>query len=86
MDLKQFIKNYFEFILDLNIYTISKDMSLVKIPINWKDAMDLYNNDSQQIIYDLLELLTDMQSSIKWEQNPKAIIIAKFIIFEEEKL
>ena len=84
MDLKLFIKNYFEFLLDLNVYCLTKDLAMTKIPDVWMDEMNSYGNHEWSVSNNLLTYITDLQSSIKWEQNPKAVIIAKFILFEED--
>ena len=84
MDLKLFIKTYFEFLLDLNVYCLTKDLSITKIPEIWVDEMKSYGNHEWSVSNNLLTYITDLQSSIKWEQNPKAVIIAKFILFNKE--
>ncbi len=84
MDLKLFIKNYFEFLLDLNVYCLTKDLSMTKIPEIWVGEMNSYGSHEWSVSNNLLTYITDLQSSIKWEQNPKAVIIAKFILFEED--
>ena len=84
MDLKLFIKNYFEFLLDLNVYCLTKDLTMTKIPDVWVDEMNSYGSHEWSVSNNLLTYITDLQSSIKWEQNPKAVIIAKFILFEED--
>ena len=84
MDLKLFIKNYFEFLLDLNVYCLTKELSMTKIPEIWVDEMKSYGSHEWSVSNNLLTYITDLQSSIKWEQNPKAVIIAKFILFKED--
>ncbi len=84
MDLKLFIKTYFEFLLDLNVYCLTKDLSMTKIPEIWVGEMNSYGSHEWSVSNNLLTYITDLQSSIKWEQNPKAVIIAKFILFEED--
>ena len=81
MDIKQFIKNYFEFILDLNTYCLTNDLGMTKIPDNKKDEIHSYGEYEWDEIFRLLEFVTNLQSSIKWEQNAKAVVIAKLIIF-----
>ena len=84
MDLKLFIKTYFEFLLDLNVYCLTKDLTMTKIPEIWVDEMKSYGSHEWSVSNNLLTYITDLQSSIKWEQNPKAVIIAKFILFNKE--
>lgn len=81
LDLKLFIKTYFEFMLDLNIYAITGDINDTKIPSTYKDVLGSYEDYEWDKCESLLKMLVDMQSTIKWEQNPKALIIAKFVIF-----
>lgn len=84
MDLKLFIKTYFEFLLDLNVYCLTKDLAMTKIPDVWVGEMNSYGSHEWSVGNNLLTYITDLQSSIKWEQNPKAVIIAKFILFNKE--
>ena len=78
IDLKQFIKTYFEFILDCNIYSVTKNTDYVKIPDTYIDSIGAYSE------YGLLPMLVDLQNSIKYENNPKAVILARFILFMGE--
>lgn len=82
MDLKLFMKNYFEFILDLSIYAISKNIAFTKIPNNFEGKVKELMELSKGNLKALLQFVTDLQSEIKWEQNVKAAIIAKFLLFE----
>lgn len=81
VDLKQFIKTYFEFILDANILSMTGDKSMVKIPDNCLPQLREYGDAEWDICKSLLDELVDLQNSIKYEQNSKAVIIAKFILF-----
>lgn len=81
IDLKQFIKDYFEFILDLNVYGITGDISQTKLPSNWKGILSNLDSADWEVIKDELKLLADLQSAVKWEHNPKSFIIAKLILF-----
>lgn len=85
MDLKLFVKTYFEFLLDLNVYAISQELSNTKIPVTWKDKIEGYDNSRWQESYHLLTMVMDLLGEIKWEQNPKVMILAKFIIDMESE-
>ena len=84
VDLKLFIKNYFEFVLDLNIYCITDNLSCTKIPSTWLDTINSYREGNWDRLKQLLKFITDLQSEIKWVQNPKSLIIAKFMLFVAE--
>ena len=84
MDLKQFIKDYFEFILDLNTYKHTKSMDSIKLPINYETNLEEITMYEWQCIIRLLQILVDLMNEIKWVQNPKSIIIARFMLYMQE--
>lgn len=81
MDLKLFIKTYFEFMLDLNVYKITESFDNIKIPSTWSSTLEEYGATGWDVCERLLKFLVDLQVTIKWEQNPKSTIIAQFILF-----
>lgn len=84
MDLKQFIKDYFEFILDLNTYKHTESMDSIKLPINYETKLEEITIYEWQCIISLLQILVDLMNEIKWVQNPKSIIIARFMLYMQE--
>lgn len=84
MDLKQFIKDYFEFILDLNTYKHTGSMDSIKLPINYETTLEKITLYEWQCIISLLQVLVDLMNEIKWVQNPKSIIIARFMLWMGE--
>lgn len=81
IDLRQFIKNYFEFILDANIYSVTGNENMVKLPD--RIIRKLESSLNSEIYFDLLEFLVDLQGKIKWAQNVKAVVISEFMLFVE---
>lgn len=81
IDLRQFIKNYFEFILDANIYSVTGNEDMVKLPD--RIIRKLESSLNSEIYFDLLEFLVDLQGKIKWAQNVKAVVISEFMLFVE---
>ena len=81
--MKQFVKTYFEFILDLNILEKTGDVSMTKLPQNHLDTFREYGDYEWNMCECLLKELVDLQVAIKYEQNPKAVIIAKLLLFVE---
>ena len=55
VDLKQFIKTYFEFILDANILSMTGDKSMVKIPDNCLPELRDYGDWEWSVCKDLLD-------------------------------
>ena len=82
IDLKQFIKQYSHFLLDLNKYFIIEDFRYIKIPITYKDDIDelqLYIKNIEQLNY-LLEFVINLNNELKWETSPKQLIEASLLI------
>ena len=84
-DVKVFIKDFFEFVLDMNIFSVTRNFDYVKIPNEWEDVLTSYFDDTSIVnnLTDLLNDLVKLNATIKWEQNAKAVVIADFILFIE---
>ena len=84
-DMKVFIKDFFEFVLDMNIFSVTRNFDYVKIPNEWEDVLTSYFDATSIVnnVTDLLDDLVKLNASIKWEQNVKAVVIADFILFIE---
>lgn len=81
IDMKLFIQQYFEFVLDIVVWGKTKEMDFIKLPKTMVDMInDTYKKDNYAFCYALLEFLTELQYTIKYESNPKAVITAKFIL------
>lgn len=77
-DLRQFIKNFMELILDIEKYNIIGNFSYLTVPIS-------YESDFERLIkYDLFDIcferLTKLQEWIKYDSNPKVLIEGCFIL------
>lgn len=83
-DLKQFIKNYNEFVLDLCKYGILKSFDYIKIPKTYSERFRNFNKDSYDFFPTLLNELINLNSTIKWESTPKPIIESTFILLCSE--
>lgn len=77
-DLKQFIKHYMSFILDLCKYQVCGDFKLVQIPSIFEDAMMRFGYTP---LVALLNVVVQLNSEIKWESNPKALIESTLMIY-----
>ena len=68
-DLKQFISQFVNFVLDVNKYDITKSFEFIQIPENgvYKEFLDRISSKCQQ----LLEVLIKLDLDIKWNTSPK---------------
>lgn len=81
-DLKQFIKTFTNFVLDLNKYLLGAD-NYLDCPLNNRirevfDNFDIDDLDANKLLTSLIKLQTD----IKWDTNPKARVESWCIIGE----
>ena len=85
-DLKQFIKTYTNFVLDLNKYVCTQSFDYLETPQTFeKDVKRLTDTDALKVrVLKLLQVLIKLNADIKWETSPKAVIEATLIILCEE--
>lgn len=80
MDLKLFIKNFLQFVLDINKYIILKTetnntaINLTTIPPSYEARLVDYNNSHRVALKNLLRKLLELNSSIRWETNVKPVL------------
>lgn len=80
-DLKLFIEQYLDFVLDLNKYCLFKDLSLTRIPLYLEDTKNAtcikyvtgFDN-SLTYFNKLVKILLDLKTSLKYDTMPKATI------------
>lgn len=72
-DLKQFIKSFTNFVLDLNKYKLGQK-AYIECPLTDEVKFVFDNFDNNEI--SLLSCLIKLQAEIKWDTNPKARIEA----------
>ena len=80
-DMQQFISQYLQFILDVNTYKLTLDQKFSTLP-------ESYLNDARGIKEDLIplmDLLVKINSDIKYESNPRYMILANLLLFGEKK-
>lgn len=79
-DLKQFVKTYTNFVLDLNKYGCIKSFDYTEIPAVYKERMDRYNDHAYDDFRTLLATLVKLNADIKWETSPKAVIESVLVL------
>jgi DNA polymerase-3 subunit gamma/tau len=84
IDLKQFMKTYFEFIIDIRKYGLTKSFNNIKIPTTYRDTLNNYGDYETDVVAKLSGELLDINHKIKWEKDCKSYIEARFLIFMED--
>lgn len=85
IDIKQFIKTFTEFILDICKYGLTKDFSMIHIPNTYSTCLQGYDTAEYNIAKSLLKVLIELNAEIKWDTSPKYAVEAKLFIFSEVK-
>ena len=74
MDLKQFMKNYNYFVLDLCKYKLFKNFQYLQIPSIYENLINQYDNNSFNFFNELLNELLKLNDKLKWETLPKPLV------------
>ena len=82
-DLKQFVKQFQYFVLDVCKYLMFKDFTYVSIPAlpEYKSRLE---DDDLDMALDVLEWARQLNADIKWESNPKAIVQTAILLYHKE--
>jgi DNA polymerase III subunit gamma/tau len=78
-DLKRFITQFTEFVLDLEIYDLVWSFDYISIPQTYKDAVEAHVPNFGGLA--LVDTLIKLQGSIKFDTSPKPLIIATLLLF-----
>lgn len=79
-DLKLFMRNFTDFVLDLCKYNITKKLELTAIPTVYEGKISDNIVEEQPFLLDILASLSKLCQIIKWESSPKQIIEAELIM------
>lgn len=86
IDLKLFIKNFLQFVLEVNKYLILKTeqtknlFNIINIPASYENLLNNYNMSQRPQLKSLLRNLIELNSSIRWETNVRAILETNLLL------
>ena len=78
-DLKQFIKDYVSFLLDINKYDILHNFDYLQLPITYAETLQNYEQGWYDTCRNLLPTVVKLNADIKWETQPKIAIEARLL-------
>ena len=84
-DLKQFIKQFQYFVLDVCKFCTFHDFKYVNIPALPEYRQKLEDDDRDMALA-VLEWARDLNSGLRWESNPKAIVESSVFLFNPPEL
>ena len=81
-DVKQFMKEFAKFVLDVEKYLIYNSFGYITIP----ETEDNYNKlksleDRSKSIFDVMELVFNINNKIKWDSDPKTLIELEILLY-----
>lgn len=81
-DVKQLMKEFAKFLLDVQRYIIYKDFKYVTIPETETNKTKLdYLYIHKVSIMEIIELVVDINNQVKWDSDPKTLIDLNLLIF-----
>lgn len=84
-DLKQFIKQFQYFVLDVCKYLMFRDFKYISIPALPEYKQKLEDEDLELAVR-VLDWVRQLNSDIKWEANPKAIAQTSVMLFSPQEV
>lgn len=79
-DLKQFMKQYSFFLLDVYKYHLMQNFEYVQLPSIYKNQLQRYTDEEFEEILEMLRKVIELNNAIKWETMPKPLIEATFVL------
>lgn len=86
-ELKTFVKQYVQFLLDLDKYAIGCDWRFLQMPKlkDYESVMESYSSEEWVDIHRWLTVFVQLNTDIKWSQSAKYDIEATIIVNKEKK-
>lgn len=80
LDLKQFIKQYSDFVLDLCKYDLLQTFEYLQMPFTYESKVSTYKSNDFQFFNQLLGEIITLNNNLKWETVPKPLIQSTFLL------
>lgn len=85
-DVKQFMKEFAKFVLDVEKYLIYDKFDYISIPKTQEniDYLDAFK-DNREGVFDVVELVVSINNKIKWDSDPKTLIELEILLYCEKE-
>lgn len=80
-DVKLFMKEFAKFILEVEKYCLFKNFKYINLPNTMKPELEELCNEN---IFDIMELVVDVNNKIKWDSDPKTLIELSTLLYCKE--
>lgn len=80
-DVKLFMKEFAKFILEVEKYCLFKNFKYINLPNTMKSELEELCDEN---IFDVMELVVDVNNKIKWDSDPKTLIELSILLYCKE--
>lgn len=81
-DVKQFLKDFSKFILDVEKYMVYQSIDYIQIPTTQENLGKLLGFKAvTKEVYDVMDFIVSLNSQIKWDSDPRTLIELSILIY-----
>ena len=77
-DVKQFMKDFAKFVLEVGKYALYKNFDYISLPNTLENELEQLIDDS---LFDIMDFVVSLNSQIKWENDAKTLIELSILIY-----
>lgn len=77
-DVKQFMKDFAKFILEVEKYALYKNFNYISLPNTLENELEQLIDDT---LFDVMNFVVSLNSQIKWDSDPKTLIELSILIY-----
>lgn len=77
-DVKQFMKDFAKFILEVEKYSLYKNFDYISLPNTLENELEQLIDDS---LFGIMDFVVSLNNQIKWENDPKTLIELSILIY-----
>lgn len=77
-DVKQFMKDFAKFILEVEKYALYKNFDYISLPNTLENELEQLIDDT---LFDVMDFVVSLNSHIKWDSDPKTLIELSILIY-----
>lgn len=77
-DVKQFMKDFSKFVLEVGKYALYKNFDYISLPNTLENELEHLIDDS---LFDIMDFVVSLNNQIKWENDPKTLIELSILIY-----
>ena len=77
-DVKQFMKDFAKFILEVEKYALYKNFDYISLPNTLENELKQIIDDS---LFNIMDFVVSLNNQIKWDNDPKTLIELSILIY-----